>query len=405
MGPSRVEDDQADDEARQERRQRDDVLPEVPHRDVLVLPLRSGIRVSNVLSQVEPGHPSKEQQKAASSAVPRQKLWFGISPWRVFASFGLGLAAAGLVTAAHRTWNREPESPSARLGAYSKGSSPKAEAELERALAKAQGHFSAEHYSEALKEFTRASEILPGDPRPYDGLGNVYRNLVLEEKAEQAFRTALQCDPGYEPSKKNLCMLLYEFGKNQEAIALLREAAEKNPNDPFFWGELALNQIRLGKPAEAIPLLEKYNEANGKQAWGHANLARAHAEAGHAAEAEKGYRQALDIDPKMASAYLWLGQLLISAGRKAEAEPLLASYQKLRGLQTQEHNLKMALLRAPDHVPSLVELARVRYLLGKYREAVATFERAVQLAPNDGKLRHLYEEMVRSLEKANAREK
>jgi len=96
---------------------------------------------------------------------------------------------------------------------------------------------------------------------------------------------------------------------------------------------------------------------------------------------------------------------LISAGRKAEAEPLLATYQKLRGLQTQEHNLKMALLRAPDHVPSLVELARVRYLLGKYREAVATFERAVQLAPNDGKLRHLYEEMVRSLEKANAREK
>jgi Flp pilus assembly protein TadD len=274
---------------------------------------------------------------------------------------------------------------------------------LERALERAQEHFSAERYSEALKEFTKASELVPTDPRPYDGLGNVYRNLILEEKAEEAFRKALKLDPEYQPSKKSLCMLLYEFGKNEDAVTLLKDAQKKNPNDSFLWGELALNAIRLGRPEEAISLLEKYNQANGRQAWGYTNLARAHAEAGHAVEAEKAYREALAIDPKMASACLWLGQLLISVGRKAEAEPLLKTFQRLRDLQTQEHNLKMTLLRAPGHVPTLVELARVRYLLGKHREAVAAFERAIQLTPDDAKLRHLYQEMVRSLEKASGK--
>ena len=194
-------------------------------------------------------------------------------------------------------------------------------------------------------------------------------------------------------------MILYEFGKNSEALALLRRAQEQAPADPFFWGEMALNEMRLGNPAKAIPFLEKYVSAKPADAWGHANLARAYAEADRSAEAERSYREALRINPRMSIASLWLGQLLISTGRKAEAQPLLAKFQELRGYETQEHNLKMALLRAPDHVPTLVQLARVRYLLGKHREAVSTFERAIRLAPGDSKLRHLYEEMVRSLER------
>ena len=84
---------------------------------------------------------------------------------------------------------------------------------------------------------------------------------------------------------------------------------------------------------------------------------------------------------------------------KSEAEPLLETFHKLRGLQTQEHNIKMALLREPNHVPTLVQLARIRYMLGRHQEAVTTFERALELAPGDARLRRHYDEMMRSLVK------
>jgi Flp pilus assembly protein TadD len=303
---------------------------------------------------------------------------------RLLLAFGAGFAAAVVIGLISRSANVQ--------------SKAKGGAELETSIETARALAASERYSEALEEFARASRLSPWDPRPYDGMGNVYRNMILEERAEDAYRKAIECDPGYLPSTKSLCMLLYDFGRNKEAIELLEEAAKKAPGDVFLSAEIALNEIRLGRPERAIPLLERYRAANPKDAWAHANLARAHAEAGQAREAEKLYRAALEIDPRMSLACLWLGQLLLATGRKSEAEPLLESFHKLRGLQTQEHNIKVALLREPNHVPSLVQLARVRYLLGKHQEAVMTFERALELAPGDARLRRLYDEMMRSLE-------
>jgi Flp pilus assembly protein TadD len=328
--------------------------------------------------------PSKNPRPSSSTArrsdPPRRPIK------RLLLAFGAGFAAAAIIVLISRTANVQ-----------SKG---KEITELETRIETAKGLFDSERYSEALEEFTKASRLSPWDPRPYDGLGNVYRKMILEERAEEAYRKALECDPGYLPSTKSLCMLLYDFGRNKEAIDLLEEAAKKAPGDAFLSAEIALNEIRLGRPEKAIPLLEKYRAANPRDAWVHANLARAQAEAGNTREAEKAYRVALEIDPKMAIACLWLGQLLIATGRKSEAEPLLETFHKLRSLQTQEHNIKLALLREPNHVPTLVQLARIRYLLGKHQEAVTTFQRALQLAPGDASLRRLYDEMMRSLEHA-----
>lgn len=255
-----------------------------------------------------------------------------------------------------------------------------------------------ERHSEALEEFIRASELDPTDPRPHHGMGKIYQQLFLREKAEQSFRKAVQADPGYRPSKESLAMILHEKGLYQEAIALLNELKKETPDEPFIGAELALNALALGRPREAIELLEKYNAVKGRQAWGYTHLGRAYAAAGLLDKAEGAYREALAIDRQFSLASYWLGQLLVSMGREPESEPHLANFRRLRQLETEEHEARMALLKNPDDIGALVRLARAHFLRGRPRESLATIERARRVAPGDPRLIELQAKVSRALE-------
>ena len=305
----------------------------------------------------------------------------GVSALRVIVCFAVGFSLAAGVTAA-RGWRAADRSPHFRRAA-----------EL----------VAAERYPEALEEYRKAARDAPADPRPPHRIGEVYRNLVLDERAEQSFRKAVRLDAEFRPARVSLAVVLHELGKNREAIELLEKLREETADDPLLWAELAINWMRLGEPERAIGLLERYNAAEGRQAWGHAHLGRAQADAGNDAEAEKAYRRALEIDPRLAKCRLWLGQLLIATHRLPEARGMLDSFHQLRQLQTREHVLKMALLRESNNVNALVELARTRHRLGKTREALVPLRRAMELLPGDEQLRKLQEALLREGEKARER--
>ncbi len=114
----------------------------------------------------------------------------------------------------------------------------------------------AEQLSEALEEFKTAAKIDVTDPRPHHGLGQVYQKMVLVERAEAAYRKALEIDSSFDHAKKKLATLVYERGRYEEATRLLAELRTKSPNDTFVWSELALNALALGRPHQAVSLLE-----------------------------------------------------------------------------------------------------------------------------------------------------
>lgn len=273
-------------------------------------------------------------------------------------------------------------------------------------LAAAEKHFQAgfrllqgEQLSAALEEFKRAAKIDVTDPRPHHGLGQVYQKMVLVERAEAAYRKALEIDPGFDHSKKKLATLVYERGRYEEATRLLEELGAKNPNDSFVWAELALNAIALARPREAIELLEKFNAARGRQAWGYTHLGKAYEAAGDRTKAEAAYREAIAIDPRFSAAYYSLGQLLAARGVDAESARLLSLHQQLRDLETRAHELGMALLRDADNVDALMSLAQVRFRLGKAAEALPLVDRARKLRPGDASIQAIYDKV----EKAAAR--
>ncbi len=277
-----------------------------------------------------------------------------------------------------------------------------------RVLAAAEKHFQAgfrllqgEQLSEALEEFKTAAKIDVTDPRPHHGLGQVYQKMVLVERAEAAYRKALEIDSSFDHAKKKLATLVYERGRYEEATRLLEELLAKNPNDTFVWAELALNAVALGRPQEAISLLEEYNAARGRQAWGLTHLGKAHEAAGDPIKAEMAYREALAIDTRFTAAYYALGQLLAARGDEAESARQLKTYQQLRDLETRAHELRMALLRDASNVDTLMSLAQVRVRLGNAAEALPLIDRARKLQPGNASIQTIYE----NVEQAVATEK
>jgi Flp pilus assembly protein TadD len=256
----------------------------------------------------------------------------------------------------------------------------------------------AERYAEAFEEFAAVSRLDPREARSYMGMGEAAKHLDYDELAEENYRKAIKLEPRLHEAKMALAQILCDFGKHTEALGVLRELEKERPEDPLVWAELAINTLRLGRPEEAVPLLEKYNAARGKQDWGYENLGRAYAEAGEMEKAERAYREAIAINPQTALAHLWLGQLLRTTGRKDEAERALETFRRLRALQTEMRLLEQKINRNPGNVRAHVELARVRRLLGKGREALIPLERALEIAPDDAKLRKLYENVRRKVE-------
>lgn len=243
-----------------------------------------------------------------------------------------------------------------------------------------------ERYSDALKAFRKAADLDPTDPRPQHGMAKVYQSMQFVDRAEESLRRAIAIDPGFAESYRDLVKLLHDRGEYPEAIELLEKLRALAPEDSFVTAELAINALALGRSDEAVSLLEKYNAAVGPQAWGYTQLGRAREAAGRSDEAAEAYRRALAIDPRFTLAYHRLGLLLAARGEEKESARYLERYRELRKLETRAHQLEMLLLRDPDQVDVLMQLAQARFALGKAREALLLIDRALAQRPDDASI-------------------
>ena len=125
------------------------------------------------------------------------------------------------------------------------------------------------------------------------------RGLALEQDdvaaAREAYRQALEYDPGLGDAYINLGRLAHESGDVGEAARLYRLALECSPNDAIAHYDLAL-------------ALEDLHD--GSAAVSH-------------------YERALAIDPEFADAHFNLGRLLERLGRRTQAMQHLLTYKKL----------------------------------------------------------------------------
>lgn len=110
----------------------------------------------------------------------------------------------------------------------------------------------------AIEAFRKATLLLPQDADLWASLGGLYLNTGKIEPAAAALERSLAIDPG-AGALSNFGTLRYEQRRYSAAAELYRRAAELDPGDFRFWGNLA--DALAATPATAKQAREPYRHA------------------------------------------------------------------------------------------------------------------------------------------------
>jgi tetratricopeptide (TPR) repeat protein len=118
---------------------------------------------------------------------------------------------------------------------------------------------------------------------------------------------------------------MMKAGKNEEAIPILKDYADKNPNNAPVQFTLGKALVLTKKYDEAVPPLTKALSVNPNLAGAHFYLGIAHTEMGRDEEAIKEFQAEIPISPEQDAAYSNLASLYEKQGK---LDPALENYKK-----------------------------------------------------------------------------
>ncbi|WKJ90887.1 tetratricopeptide repeat protein [Methylomonas montana] len=88
-------------------------------------------------------------------------------------------------------------------------------------------------FEEAVEAFTMAVSIMPENSEFYRNLGNVFKKQGDFAKSAAAYRKVLCLKPYQSDNYENLCLMLYLLGHVEEAILLIKQWLELDPENPL----------------------------------------------------------------------------------------------------------------------------------------------------------------------------
>lgn len=189
--------------------------------------------------------------------------------------------------------------------------------------------------------------------------------------AEKLCRVVLRGNPRDAWAIHALGLVAHQTGRQEEAVAQLREAARLAPGQPEFLNNLGAILGRIGRVDEAAVVLEKAVALRPEDAAGQINLAMALERAGKSARAHTAAVRAVELAPQWPEAHAALGAALRGLGRIDAAQESYETAIRLR----------------PEFAEAVVGLATVCEKRGDYSGAIAAYRRAVALRPDDAVMR------------------
>jgi len=228
--------------------------------------------------------------------------------------------------------------------------------------------------AEAIRHSERALQINPDYAEAYDNLGNA---LTQEGKVEEAigqYEQALRLRPDYAEAHYNLGVALIRLGRVAEAISHWEEAVRIKPQYASAHYSLGIALERSGRAGEAIAEYERVLEIRPDQAEVRNRLGVVLAGVGRVREAIGQYEQALRLRPGYAEAGNNLAWLLATLTSGEGGDPVRAVTLAQQACETTGNRA----------APYLDTLAVAYAAAGHYPEAVATAEKAIELASAAG---------------------
>lgn len=158
----------------------------------------------------------------------------------------------------------------------------------------------------AIDLFHRAVKQAPdklNEAMSWNGAGQAMLALHQHERASEAFRRAMQADPGRVMHTMDFAQALADTGKPELAEEALRAAMQRHPQDPGPCARLASIWIKHGRQQDALVMLDMARRCDPNYAPAYFNASVALAMLGKTDAAYVACNAALMLDPSITGYY------------------------------------------------------------------------------------------------------
>jgi len=227
---------------------------------------------------------------------------------------------------------------------------------------------------EAVEHYEEALSIQPNSAEVHYNFGVALKQMGKIEEAIVQYEQALRLKPDYPEAHNNLALALWQGGQVQEAIAHWELALQIQPDSAEAHYNLAVALRQQGKTEDAIGHFEQALRFKPDFFEAHHNLALALWQTGRVQEAIAHWELALRIKPDYPEAQNDLAWLLATLGPAEGGDPVRAVALAERACDLTGHQ-----------VPGEVDTLAVAYAAaGRFNDAIATAEKAIDLARSAG---------------------
>lgn len=275
-------------------------------------------------------------------------------------------------------------------------------------------------YKEASGTFREATRLYPDNARSHQRLGAAlaalddYETAILEEK------TAIKLDPKYFLSHVVLGHIYANQQKKAEAIAEIKQAASMNPNSYGTQMDLAVVYLEDGQVEPALEALRRAAALKPDRIEPYIKMGILLAKLGKVEEAVKAEQEAININGRAVEAHVAMGNIYLDDKQYTKAvEPFKTALQYApnhpnalsglgwvisrpenkgsleEGIQLQRRALKIY----PQFLPGYVRLAELLAESGNRNGAIAEFNNALKLNPDDPMMRTAYAQFLQKMGK------
>nr|XP_054508451.1 SKI3 subunit of superkiller complex protein isoform X6 [Agelaius phoeniceus] len=235
----------------------------------------------------------------------------------------------------------------------------------------------------ALTQFLKAAKLDSYLGSAFCYLGNYYRDIAGDKsRARGCYKKAFELDETDEESGTAAVNLSVELGDMDTALSILNEVTEKARPGTAKWAWLhrGLYYLRTGQPSQAVADLQAALRADPKDSNCWESLGEAYFNRGSYSTALKSFRKASELNP----------ELVYSIYRAAALEQILGKYEN--AIATYQQILK----KTENYVPALKGLGECYLMLARsaldnyldrkavdyIEQALAYFTRAVKHRPD-----------------------
>lgn len=233
----------------------------------------------------------------------------------------------------------------------------------------------------------------------WDVLARLYEETGDQESAIAAYRKAVAKAPHELDTQRRLIALLEHAGREDEALDRYEAVARVAPGEPRFQLELAERYWNRGKPDKALDLLAKVARRFPDDPGVHAALADLYSRWGKEDLALAAYERLARVEPDEPDHLVNLGEQHFQRGARDKAIAVwkrIAAKKDAKGWARlaevyAEHDMRDEALAAyakaialePDNPERYRGRARVYERSRQWSQAVADWERALELTPTE----------------------